>query len=80
MLDLPLMIASKLSSPINLDIYSSFSQASVGGKKCSALSVPPKTTVPIYLAAPSTSDKHTKSAMLGQYLQGTMTFAKVKTT
>ena len=30
-----------------------------------------------YIVAPSSNDKHAKNAVVGQYLQGTMTLAKV---
>ena len=36
----------------------------------------PGRTIPIYIS-PLSSDKHTKGSSLGQYLQGTATFAKV---
>ena len=31
-----------------------------------------------YIVAPSSNDKHAKNAVVGQYLQGTMTLAKVR--
>ena len=76
MQDLPMFLQLKLSSPVNVDVYSSFAQASIGGKKCNTLSVHAGTTVPIYLASPGSNDKHAKNAMLGQYLSGTLTLAK----
>ena len=36
----------------------------------------PGRSIPIYIS-PLSSDKHTKGSSLGQYLQGTATFAKV---
>merc|ERR1719362_1539691 len=33
-------------------------------------------TLPLYIVAPSANDKHAKNAVIGQYLQGTMTLAK----
>merc|ERR1719273_1593562 len=69
-------ISFKLSSPISLDSYSSFSQASIFGKKASSINVAKGSTVPIYLSAPNVNDKYTKHAVLGQYLSGTITFAK----
>jgi len=73
--DTPLLVSSKLSSPVSLDIYSSHSQAQVGGKKMSSVTVSPMKSTPIYVA-PLSNDKHSKGASLGQYLQGTATFAK----
>jgi len=72
----PLLVSSKLSSAVTADIYSSHSEAQVGGKKCGSLSVEPGLTRPVYLAPLTSSDKHTKGATLGQYLVGTATFAK----
>ena len=76
MQDTPLTLLVKLGSPVNVDIYSSYSVASVGGKKCQTLTIPAGTTAPIYLTPPGSNDKHAKGAMLGQYLLGTMTLAK----
>ena len=69
-------ISFKLSSPISLDCYNSFTQASIFGKKSSTISVPKGSTVPIYLASANVSDKYTKHAALGQFLSGTITFTK----
>ena len=74
--DLPMTISFKLSSPISLDCYNSFTQASIFGKKSSTISVPKGSTVPIYLASANVSDKYTKHAALGQFLSGTITFTK----
>merc|ERR1712106_888794 len=65
----------KLSSPITLDVYSSHPQAQVGGKKISTVSISPGRSTPVYIA-PLSTDKHSKGATLGQFLQGTATFAK----
>jgi len=71
----PLLVYSKLSSPISLDVYAAHSEAIVGGKKfTNGTSCPGKTTT-LYIS-PLSSDKHSKGATLGQYLQGTATFAK----
>ena len=64
--DLPMTISFKLSSPISLDSYSSFSQASIFGKKASSINVAKGSTVPIYLSAPNVNDKYTKHALLGK--------------
>jgi len=74
-MDTPLLVSSKLSSPISLDVYSSQHQAQIGGKKGSSLTVTPGRSTPVYIA-PLSTDKHSKGATLGQYLQGTATFAK----
>merc|ERR1711936_1020188 len=57
------------------DIYSSHPQAQVAGKKISTLNVSPGRSTPVYIT-PLSSDKHSKGATLGQFLQGTATFAK----
>lgn len=71
----PLLLSSKLSSAALLDVYSSHAEAVVGGKKMNTAKLYPGKTVPIYIS-PLSSDKHTKGSALGQYLQGTATFAK----
>lgn len=76
MVDLPMTIASKLSSPLTVDIYGSQNQAMISGKKCSNLNINKGASVPIFLTAPSVNEKYTKHAGVGQYLQGSITFAK----
>jgi len=70
-----LLVSSKLPSPASLDVYSSHSDAIVGGKKFSVGSASPLKMVPVYVA-PLSSDKFSKGATLGSFLQGTATFAK----
>jgi len=74
-MDTPMLVSSKLSSPISLDVYSSQHQAQISGKKGSSMIVLPGRSTPVYIA-PLSTDKHSKGATLGQYLQGTATFAK----
>ena len=74
--DTSLSVSSKLSSALSMDIYSSAGQAQVGGKKCGTVSVSPGRPNPIYVAPLANTDKHSKGALLGQYLSGTATFAK----
>ena len=76
MTDLPMSLSLKLSTPISVDFYTSYTQASIMGKKCSSLTVPKGYTVPIYATAPSINEKYTKHAVMGQYLQGSVSFAK----
>ena len=55
-----------------------FSSASTNGKKASSFSIQAGATVPIYISTPQGNDaKHSKNAMLGQYLAGSFTIAKV---
>ena len=79
-MDLPLALGVKLTSPLSLDYYTSFAQASTGGKKNNSLTLQPNKSVPIFVLAPTWNDKHVKGAMVGQYLKGSMTLAKVRTT
>jgi hypothetical protein len=76
MVDLPMAIASKLSSPLTIDIYGSQAQALINGKKCSVLNINKGASMPIFLTSPNVNDKYTKHAGLGQYLQGIITYAK----
>jgi len=73
--DTPMLVSSKLSSAASLDVYSSHSEAIVGGKKMSMVSGYPGKEIPIYIA-PLASEKYSKGATLGQFLQGTATFTK----
>merc|ERR1712223_2382471 len=78
-MDIPLSMSVKLSSPVTLEVYSSFANASTAtGKKVnsSGFTLAAGKTVPLYIVAPSSNDKHAKNAVIGQYLQGTMTLAK----
>ena len=74
--DLPMAVMSKLSSPISIDMYGSHTQASIYGKKCSVLHIAKGASAPIFLTGPGVNDKYAKHAGIGQYLQGSMTFAK----
>jgi tripeptidyl-peptidase II len=47
--DLTLLLAQKLPSSLSLDIYTSHSQALIGGKKAQPLSLAPGSTQPIYV-------------------------------
>ena len=71
----PLLVSSKLSSPVSLDTYSSHSACQTGGKKMSSATIQPGHSLPIYVS-PAATDKYGKGASLGQYLQGTATFVK----
>jgi len=58
-----------------MEVYASHSEALVGGKKFATESCFPGKVVPAYIT-PVNTDKHTKGATLGQFLQGTVTYAK----
>lgn len=101
--DMTVLLNQKLSSPINLDVFASHSQALIGGKKMMGATIPPGLTLPLYVAPLSNENKcvddqkkifHSfiylysyipivfilfrvsKSATLGTYLQGSLTFVK----
>ena len=79
MMDIPMNLSTKLSSPVTLDVYTAFANASTtSGKKVnsSGFTLAAGKTVPLYIVSPSSNDKHAKNAGIGQYLQGTMTLAK----
>ena len=71
----PLLVSSKLSSPLSLDVYSNHPNAQSGGKKMTSATLHPGNVTPVYVA-PAATEKYCKGANLGQYLQGTATFAK----
>jgi len=76
--DLPLLLSSKLSSNVNLDVYGSFDQASTSGKRLSTpLTLAQGEVAPIYVAALNSQEKFMKNYTPGQYLAGTLTFSKV---
>lgn len=57
LIDIPMLLNQKLSSAVTLDVYSSYSQAIVGGKKSGGVGLSlTSNTVPFYIA-PLTSDK-----------------------
>jgi len=76
MTEMPMALGVKLPSSLSLDAYSSFAQASTGGKKVSSIVLNQHKTVPLFVTAPSWNDKQVKGAMVGQYLKGTMTLSK----
>merc|ERR1712241_179349 len=55
--------------------YNSHPSAQSGGKKMTMTTLHPGNLLPIFLTPPAT-EKYCKGASLGQYLQGTATFAK----
>ncbi|KRT78345.1 Peptidase, partial [Oryctes borbonicus] len=74
--DAPLLLNQKLTNPITLDVYSSHSQAVIGGKKAIFGHTLCSSTVPLYIA-PLPSDKYVpKNNNAAQYLTGYITYAK----
>lgn len=73
----PLLLIQKLNSQIALDVYLSYTQALVGGKKAGVTNNSnPHTPIPLYIA-PLASDKFSlKSNNLAHYLTGSITYAK----
>ncbi|XP_067010836.2 tripeptidyl-peptidase 2 [Anabrus simplex] len=75
MTDLTLLLSQKLPATISLDIYASQTQATTQGKKMVGATLPPGHILPFYIA-PLASDKTGKGATVGQFLSGTITYAK----
>ncbi|XP_065343517.1 tripeptidyl-peptidase 2 isoform X3 [Cloeon dipterum] len=73
--DLTLLLAQKLPSTLTLDVYTSHSQALIAGKKAQPIVLAPGTTQPIYIT-PLPNEKSLKGATMGQYLSGTISYAK----
>ncbi|KAK8720628.1 hypothetical protein OTU49_013196 [Cherax quadricarinatus] len=76
--DLPLTVLTKLAQEVKLDVYSSLNAAVTAGKKAQPVTLKAGTSQPVYLSAPSLSDKNLKSLGLtpGQALLGSLSFAK----
>nr|XP_023026432.1 tripeptidyl-peptidase 2-like [Leptinotarsa decemlineata] len=73
----PLLLSQKLNNSITMDVYLSYSQALIGGKKVGITNNSnPSVAIPLYIA-PLASDKFpVKSNNHAHYLTGTVTFAK----
>lgn len=56
MVDTPMLVIQKLATPITLDVYSSHSQALIGGKKTGVLHSLNQISIPLYIA-PLSTDK-----------------------
>merc|ERR1711881_511346 len=54
MMDIPMNLSSKLSSPVTLDVYTSYANASTSGKKInsSGFTLAAGKTVPLYIVSP----------------------------
>lgn len=73
----PLCVQHKLSPALNLDVYSKHRAAIVGGSKLTSMFVRPGDTTPLFIT-PLPNDKLPKNAAAGQYLLGTVSFAKAE--
>jgi len=73
--DMPVLISQKLSSSVSLDVYGTHNQALIQGKKLNGFTIHEGDHVPIYLS-PLNSDKCCKTVNAGQYLAGTISYAK----
>ncbi|XP_076356359.1 tripeptidyl-peptidase II isoform X2 [Tachypleus tridentatus] len=73
--DMPLLVQSKLPSSLSLDIYADHSEALIGGKKFCTAILKPGATCPVFIT-PLPSEKLSKCWTAGQYLTGTITYAK----
>ncbi|KFB50300.1 AGAP004870-PA-like protein [Anopheles sinensis] len=72
-----MIVNFKLASSLSVDVYKSYNQVLLSGKKLTSCSLPAGTCRPIYLA-PITSEKLQKASMPAQcsWLEGSITYAK----
>ncbi|XP_044257538.1 tripeptidyl-peptidase 2 isoform X2 [Tribolium madens] len=74
--EIPLLLQQKLSNAITLDVYSSYSQAAIAGKKSNVSHGLHSTVIPFYIA-PLPADKFiAKSNNPAQFLTGYITYCK----
>ncbi|XP_026279947.1 tripeptidyl-peptidase 2 [Frankliniella occidentalis] len=76
--DKPMLVSQKLSSVLTLDIYGTEQAAITGGRQLSGHVLHKNQILPVYIA-PITNDKKdriAKAASLGQYLSGSISYAK----
>ncbi|GLH08749.1 Tripeptidyl-peptidase 2 [Gryllus bimaculatus] len=73
--DQPMLLSQKLPNSLSLDVYASQTQATTGGKKMVGATLPPGHILPFYIA-PLANDKIGKGISVGQFLSGTITYAK----
>lgn len=75
--DLSLCLVQKLASPVTLDVFATYQQALLEGKKFSAITLAAQATLPVFVGALA-ADKLPKGVVLsaGGYLTGTVTFVK----
>ncbi|KAK3925767.1 Tripeptidyl-peptidase 2 [Frankliniella fusca] len=76
--DKPMLVSQKLSSVLTLDIFGTEQAALTGGRQLTGHVLHKNQILPIYIA-PITNDKKdriTKAASLGQYLSGSISYAK----
>ncbi|KAL3846837.1 hypothetical protein ACJMK2_017791 [Sinanodonta woodiana] len=73
--DMTVLMNQKLASAVTFDLYGTWQNAMVGGKKLSSLYLHKKEIYPIF-TAPIPDDKIPKSASAGSYLSGSLTLWK----
>ncbi|CAK8697827.1 unnamed protein product [Clavelina lepadiformis] len=73
--DAALALKLKLSSSVNLDVFSNHRDALIGGSKLGSTYMKPDQVMPIYIA-PLSEEKIPKHISAGQYLTGTLNIAK----
>lgn len=73
----PILLNQKLNSNISLDVYNTYSQALIGGKKAGVTHVGNASTLSQFYIAPLSPDKfNTKTNNTAHYLTGYLTCAK----
>lgn len=78
LMELPMLVSRKLANSINLDVYSSYCQAITQQKKIVPQIVAKDMSLPIYIS-PFLNEKSKLPTMSGQYLTGTISYAKDET-
>lgn len=78
LVDKPMLISQKLSSALQLDVFGSEKSAITGGRALSCETLHENQIRPIYIAplGNDKKDKVAKAVAMGQYLTGTITYAK----
>ncbi|XP_023235229.1 tripeptidyl-peptidase 2-like [Centruroides sculpturatus] len=73
--DMPFLLQQKLPSSLSLEVYATYSQAIIGGKKFANKTLPPGVSCPVFFP-PLNTEKLPKGYSAGQYLLGTVSFSK----
>lgn len=74
--DLVLQVSFKLTSVVNLDVYTSHAQASTLGKASNSFVLAKGSTATLYTVLTNSIDKYLKNATIGSYFKGTLSLAK----
>lgn len=73
-----MLLNRKLPNSVSLDVYNSYNQAVIAGKKLVSVAGQKTTSIPFYIS-PFCTDKSKASLLQGNYLVGTISYAKDET-